>query len=242
MTPDTGAPCAKFVSCDLLRPSCSACLLYAKARPHHCCVYGPNAANPGEPKHRRFSEGEVDRSALVLPTRLRSETGQTKPICEETPRASGLESLEVGGRKEDDHDVELPLLPHTLPPLPVSPSPVAASVPSPTSPIPYFVSVFAPSSPDTPVPTPDPILSPHPTSDERRPSLPDDECLLPLTTRPDRIVIPSPMLDPEPSDSPILPYFSLPSPECSSPILAMKAPWDTDVDVEFEDEGMSSFA
>ncbi|GAA5951777.1 hypothetical protein JCM21900_001072 [Sporobolomyces salmonicolor] len=241
MTTEAGAHSTKLVSCDLLRPSCSACLLYAKARPQHRCVYGPNAANPGEPKHRSFSEGEADRSALVLPTRLRSETGQKKSICEGGPDASGLETPEVGQREEGDHVVELPLLTLTLPPSLVSPSSIAAPVPSPASPISYFVSVFAPSSPDTPVPTPAPILSPHPTSGVRHPSLPENECLLPVTSRPHRVVIPSPMLDPEPSNSPILPYLSLPSPECSSPILAMKAPWDTDVSLENEDEGMFSY-
>ncbi|GAA5888891.1 hypothetical protein JCM5296_005034 [Sporobolomyces johnsonii] len=49
----------------MLRPSCSACDLYAKARPHHRCVYGLNPASPNQPEQGTSSSASEQKSTIV---------------------------------------------------------------------------------------------------------------------------------------------------------------------------------
>ncbi|GAA5982230.1 hypothetical protein JCM11641_006233 [Rhodosporidiobolus odoratus] len=75
------SPChSRKVSCDLVRPTCGACVKYSKHRPDHVCTYGPDAAQPGESKVRRTPEallwedkGGKGKGASLLPSRTRAE-------------------------------------------------------------------------------------------------------------------------------------------------------------------------
>ncbi|GAA5872711.1 hypothetical protein JCM1840_004496 [Sporobolomyces johnsonii] len=65
MTSGASAHSVQPVSCDLLRPSCSACNLYAKARPQHRCVYGLNQASPNQPEQGTSSSASEQKPTIV---------------------------------------------------------------------------------------------------------------------------------------------------------------------------------
>ncbi|BGP12348.1 hypothetical protein JCM10213_006521 [Rhodosporidiobolus nylandii] len=178
------------VSCDLVRPSCSACIKYTKSRPGHVCTYGPGAAFPGEEKVKRASP-EDEGNCSLMPAKTRSATKALREIEAGGDEAEQVE-VDAGEAEPSSEDEPIykkrkhpalaplclpttfPTFPATLPPLP---SPVTHRAPTPPpSPItPYFTSVFAT------VPAPElcspPVLSPRPASGMRRPSFPDHATL-----------------------------------------------------------------
>ncbi|GAA5827190.1 hypothetical protein JCM11251_001159 [Rhodosporidiobolus azoricus] len=187
-------PChRRKVSCDLARPTCTACAKYSRTRPEHVCTYGPSAAFPGETKQLRESssgsaEDEVDEGSLDMAgTRSWTRRVRMERKCsvENGEAATGSTSSEMEDNSsslEDSFDDDkparpvpsrlllattFPTFPSTLPALPPFAPRCASPVPSPiTPPTPYFTSVFSP------LPSPEilissaPAISPRPSSTE----------------------------------------------------------------------------
>ncbi|GAA6038639.1 hypothetical protein JCM8097_009460 [Rhodosporidiobolus ruineniae] len=209
---DVGSPSVSRslrVSCDLVRPSCGACVKYSKSRPNHVCTYGPNAALPGESKNRQNSSdggggggdggGGEGAKGLLMPAKTRSATRALQGIMGDEELVDEPEEQPIEQTKQHRVRPAPPpplLLPTTyptfpptvpcalpsfpLPPLP--PSPVALQTPTPHSP--HFT-VFAPTpSPELISP---PVLSPRPASagHARRPSFPDEGVLFETQLRMD---------------------------------------------------------
>ncbi|GAA6002625.1 hypothetical protein JCM10207_007599 [Rhodosporidiobolus poonsookiae] len=188
-------PChQRKVSCDLLRPSCTACIKYARSRPAHICEYGPGAANPGEAKSARDRlEAETEQQLAALsPARTRSETKALDVFEHEADEEIVGEERDekVNPGEGEGHSIEeerqikprpvLPRLsfPSSYPTFPLTlPLPSLPRAPLPPTPVtPHFVSVFAPTPP-TLAYSSSPVLSPRPASGVRRPSFPDEATL-----------------------------------------------------------------
>ncbi|GAA5855065.1 hypothetical protein JCM8547_002367 [Rhodosporidiobolus lusitaniae] len=181
------------VSCDLLRPTCTACKTYSRARPDHVCEYGPGAALPGESKREKDKSAPVEQEqkASLMPAKTRSATRMYREISygeeveEEVSEEAELEVMdekpaEQGPSSEPSRRLappplslppSFPVFPSTLPPLP-PPEPQAQLSPLPSPHTPYFTSVFS-STPSPEMCSP-PVLTPRPASGPRRLSLPDE--------------------------------------------------------------------
>ncbi|GAA5888752.1 hypothetical protein JCM6882_002836 [Rhodosporidiobolus microsporus] len=200
-------PChRRKVSCDLLRPTCSACAKYSKNKPDHVCTYGPGAALPGQPKVRRDpsargSDGSEEDSLMPAKTRSKTREAQQGHADMEGQKrgeteADSSEVEESSSSMEDTPNdcanrpiparlslpTSFPTFPSTLPPLPSLPR-GDSPVPSPVTPqTPYFTSVFSPLPSPELVASSAPALSPRPSSSgergaARRSSFPDHEVL-----------------------------------------------------------------
>jgi hypothetical protein len=106
------------VSCDLLRPACTACVKYRKGRPTHVCVYGPDAAAPGQPKTQSGNThggGEAASdvgTAKLMPARTRGASRAIQAFVDE----AGMDEAEMGDEVQlQDEPEEMSAFPPLVP-------------------------------------------------------------------------------------------------------------------------------